>query len=48
MKTTIEHLQSQKQSFSTWVDHRLLHPDWTNLLQEYHLEEVERNDDHDT
>ncbi|OUZ07007.1 GNAT family N-acetyltransferase [Bacillus pumilus] len=43
VKKTIEHLQSQKQSFSTWVDHRLLHPDWTNLLQEHQLEEVERN-----
>ncbi|MCY7572932.1 GNAT family N-acetyltransferase [Bacillus pumilus] len=43
VKTTIEHLHSQKQSFSTWVDHRLLHPDWTDLLKEYQLEEVERN-----
>ncbi|MER3126795.1 hypothetical protein ABQG68_15395 [Bacillus pumilus] len=34
---------SQKQSFSTWVDHSLLHPDWTDLLKEYHLKEVERN-----
>ncbi|QLI79594.1 GNAT family N-acetyltransferase [Bacillus pumilus] len=43
VKTAIEHLQSQKQSFSTWVDHRLLHPDWANLLKEYQLREVERN-----
>lgn len=43
MKATIEYLQSQKLLFSTWVDHRLLHPDWTDLLKEYQLEEVERN-----
>lgn len=43
VKAAIEHLQSKKQSFSTWVDHRLLHPDWADLLKEYQFEEAERN-----
>ncbi|MBD3861598.1 GNAT family N-acetyltransferase [Bacillus sp. 28A-2] len=43
VKTTIEHMQSQKRTFSTWVDHRLLYSDWADLLKEYQLEEVERN-----
>lgn len=43
MKAAIEHMRSQKLIFSTWVDHRLLHPDWADLLKEYHLQEVERN-----
>lgn len=43
MKAAIEHMRSQKLIFSTWVDHRLLHPDWADLLKDYHLQEVERN-----
>ncbi|AWI35382.1 acetyltransferase [Bacillus safensis FO-36b] len=43
VKAAIEHMRSQKLIFSTWVDHRLLHPDWADLLKEYHLQEVERN-----
>ncbi|MFS3915637.1 GNAT family N-acetyltransferase [Bacillus australimaris] len=43
VKAAIEHLQSQKQAFSTWVDHRLLSPEWTDVLKEYQLQEVERN-----
>nr|WGD98105.1 hypothetical protein P5627_01955 [Bacillus safensis] len=43
VKAAIEHMRSQKLIFSTWVDHRLLHPDWADLLKEYQLQEVERN-----
>jgi GNAT superfamily N-acetyltransferase len=43
VKAAIEHMRSQKLIFSTWVDHRLLHPDWADLLKDYQLQEVERN-----
>ncbi|GLF92144.1 N-acetyltransferase [Bacillus safensis] len=43
VKAAIEHMQSHKLIFSTWVDHIILQPDWADVLKEYHLQEVERN-----
>ncbi|MEW4100658.1 GNAT family N-acetyltransferase [Bacillus altitudinis] len=43
VEAAIEQMQQQQLAFSTWITQSLLHPNWSNIMQKYGLQEVERN-----
>ncbi|MEH7588877.1 GNAT family N-acetyltransferase [Priestia megaterium] len=43
IRSSIENMSLKKYPFSTWIDSRYLNDDWQDLLQEYDLNEAERN-----
>lgn len=43
VEAAIEKMQQQQLTFSTWITQSLLHPNGSNTVQKYRLQEVERN-----
>ncbi|WMT28894.1 hypothetical protein RE735_17805 [Bacillus aerius] len=43
VEAAIEKMQQQQLTFSTWITQSLLHPNGSNTMQKYRLQEVERN-----
>ncbi|MFJ5766708.1 GNAT family N-acetyltransferase [Lysinibacillus sp. NPDC093210] len=43
IRNSIENMSLKEYPFSTWIDSSFLNTDWQDLMQEYNLQEAERN-----